>query len=250
MTTIASHRGGTLEYGDSTPAGFIASAAMALEQVEFDVHPSSDHHIIVHHDATLDRTTDRQGEIAKLTLAEIKAARINYSPAASPLTLEELCAIYHPSKVDFRCEIKAGVSGHIYEDFVPKVIDVLKQQDMLARTVFSSFNYQTLRILKSLTGNPVLWLVSPQVLRQIGLEDVIAMAKAIGVPELGLNATLATKQEAEAIRAAGLDFGVWGAHITETLLNAFNMKAKVLTTDRPTLAIECRSEWLKQQEGA
>lgn len=39
MTRIASHRGGTLEFGDSTPHGFTATAAMALEEVEFDLSP-------------------------------------------------------------------------------------------------------------------------------------------------------------------------------------------------------------------
>ena len=60
MTHIASHRGGTLEFGDSTPRGFSATALMALEEVEFDVHPTVDGAIIVHHDATLDATTDRR----------------------------------------------------------------------------------------------------------------------------------------------------------------------------------------------
>lgn len=246
MTKIASHRGGTLEYGDSTPAGFIASAAMALEEVEFDVHPTKDNHIIVHHDATLDRTTDTHGEIVRRTLEEIKAARINYTPAAAPLTLEELCTIYRPSHVNFRCEIKAGVSGHPYENFVPKVLETLQKNVMIERTVFSSFNYQTLRVLTSLTDRPVLWLVSPMVLRQIGLEDVIALAKAINVPELALSAAIATLQDAEKIRSAGLDFGVWGAHDRETLMHAFHMQAKVLTTDRPSLAIACRTEWQSQ----
>ena len=36
MTRIASHRGGTLEFGDSTPQGFAATAKMPLEEVEFD----------------------------------------------------------------------------------------------------------------------------------------------------------------------------------------------------------------------
>lgn len=111
MTFIASHRGGTLEFGDSTPQGFAATAAMALEQVEFDVHPTSDGAIIVHHDATLDRTTDRTGAINAQTEAEVRTAVINYGAGAHPITIQELCAIYRPSAVNLRCEIKPDEHG-------------------------------------------------------------------------------------------------------------------------------------------
>ena len=68
MTRIASHRGGTLEFGDSTPRGFSATAQMAVEEVEFDVHPTIDGVIMVHHDATLEGTTDRSGALPRVAL--------------------------------------------------------------------------------------------------------------------------------------------------------------------------------------
>lgn len=58
------------------PLGFAATARMAVEEIEFDLHPTADGAIVVHHDATLDRTTDTRGVIAAMTLAEVKRARI------------------------------------------------------------------------------------------------------------------------------------------------------------------------------
>ena len=138
MTRIASHRGGTLEFGDSTPQGFAATAKMPLEEVEFDVHPTADGAIMVHHDATLDGTTDRSGAIAAMSEAEVRAAIINYGAGGHPISLEELCAIYSDSTVNFRCEIKPGVDGRPYENFVPRVVVLPPERGLLARCVFSA----------------------------------------------------------------------------------------------------------------
>jgi glycerophosphoryl diester phosphodiesterase len=48
----------------------VAAGANALE---LDAHGTKDGHVVVCHDATVDRTTDGVGAIAELTLAEIKA---------------------------------------------------------------------------------------------------------------------------------------------------------------------------------
>lgn len=67
VTRIASHRGGTLAFGDSTPQGVRATAGMAPQEVEFDVHPTADGVIMVPQDTTLGRTTDATGAIRDLT---------------------------------------------------------------------------------------------------------------------------------------------------------------------------------------
>ena len=64
MTLIASHRGGSLEAPENSPTSFRHTAGLGVEQVEFDIHPTSDGHIVVIHDATLERTTDGVGSVA------------------------------------------------------------------------------------------------------------------------------------------------------------------------------------------
>jgi glycerophosphoryl diester phosphodiesterase len=240
MTRIASHRGGTLEFGDSTPRGFTATAAMALEEVEFDVHPTLDGAIMVHHDSRLDRTTDRTGAIAELTEADVRAATIDYGAGGHPLSLAELCAIYADSAVDFRCEIKPGADGRAYENFVSRVIAVLQANGMLGRTTFTSFLLETLDELATATDRPLLWLVSPPVLRQLGQKAVIEVAVAHGIPEFGVHVDCADAQLMAEAQAAGLDFGCWAAHGAEQIEKALRLGVKVFTTDRPSLAIAIR----------
>lgn len=246
MTRIASHRGGTLEFGDSTPQGFTATAGMALEEVEFDVHPTADGAIVVHHDPTLDATTDKSGPIAGMTLSDVKSATIRYGAGANPMTLEELCALYSQSRVDFRCEIKPGADGHPYEDFVPAVIKLLMEHSMLERTTFSSFLVRSLDDLARSTDQPRLWLVSPPVLRQLGAEVVIEVARSHGIPEIGVHIDTADHSLMKTVQAAGLDFGCWAAHSNDQIEKALTLGIKVFTTDRPTLAIDIRQKWKKE----
>lgn len=243
MTRIASHRGGTLEFGDSTPHGFAATAAMALEEVEFDLHPTADGAIVVHHDPTLDATTDLTGVIADMTLAEIKVATIRYGAGSHPLTLGELCALYAGSKVNFRCEIKPGIDGLPYENFVGPVIAELQRHSMLERTTFSSFLVASMDEIGKAATRPRLWLVSPQVLRQLGPDAVIETAIAHGIPEIGVHIDTADAALMAKVQAAGLDFGCWAAHNRAQITKALDLGVKVFTTDRPTLAVGVRAEY-------
>nr|WP_183488164.1 glycerophosphodiester phosphodiesterase family protein [Martelella radicis] len=248
VTRIASHRGGTLDYGDSTFAGFSATAAMDVDEVEFDLHPTADDRIIVNHDATLDRTTDRTGVIAEMKAADVRAAIVNHAADGfrHPLFVEELCDIFRLSKVAFRCEIKPGADGRPYENFVPQVIAALDRAGRLETTVFSSFLLESLDALREATERPALWLVSPPVLTQLGSRGVIEIARSRGIGEIAVNIDMADallKQQAE---DAGLAFGAWAAHTTAQITRAFDLGLKVFTTDRPRLAIDIRDQRTKE----
>nr|WP_321457812.1 glycerophosphodiester phosphodiesterase family protein [uncultured Cohaesibacter sp.] len=245
MTRIASHRGGTLEYGDSTLAGFTATAAMAVEEVEFDVHPTKDGEIIVHHDATLDRTTDTMGAIADLKTDEVLSAVINYSRNSRPILLRELCEIFDDSSVIFRCEFKPGADGKPYKNFVPRVMDLLAKEDMLKTANFSSFLLDYLDEVAEHTDRPRLWLVSPAVLTQLGAKGVLEMAKSRNIPEIGVNIDKATPELMAATLEAGLEFGCWAAHTVPQIRKALEMGVKVFTSDRPSLAVAIRNQLLE-----
>lgn len=241
MTRIASHRGGTLEFGDSTPQGFAATARMAVEEVEFDVHPTADGAIMVHHDATLDRTTDRSGAIAALTEADVRAATIDYGAGGHPLSLAELVDIFRNSRVDLRCEIKPGEDGRAYPDFVPRVMETIRSGGMLERTTFSSFLLESLETLRAATDRPLLWLVSPVLLRLVGIKAITELALSRRIPELGFHIDDADAELMRAVQDEGLDFGCWAAHNAEQIGKALDLGVKVFTTDRPTLAMAIRA---------
>ena len=97
MTLIASHRGGSLQWPENSPTAFRNTAALAVDQVEFDIHPTTDGEIVVIHDATLDRTTGATGPVAARTLAELRAIALTHTGGEHMLTLGELAALFQPT---------------------------------------------------------------------------------------------------------------------------------------------------------
>ena len=76
---VFAHRGGGGVAPESTLDTFVAAQARNPEAViEFDVHSSSDGHIVVIHDDTVERTTNGHGRVAEQTLAELQALDAGY----------------------------------------------------------------------------------------------------------------------------------------------------------------------------
>ena len=66
------HQGGAKEGPSSTLMAMEQALAAGATGLELDVHATADGHLVVCHDATVDRTTDGAGAIATLTLAELE----------------------------------------------------------------------------------------------------------------------------------------------------------------------------------
>lgn len=67
------HQGGAWEAPSSTLAAIAQALEAGATAIELDVHATLDGHLVVCHDATVDRTTNASGRIAELTLAEVRA---------------------------------------------------------------------------------------------------------------------------------------------------------------------------------
>ncbi|MEW6750822.1 MAG: glycerophosphodiester phosphodiesterase family protein [Candidatus Latescibacterota bacterium] len=70
------HRGASGEglSPENTLAAFEQAVQLGVDVVEMDVHATADGHLVVIHDPTLDRTTDRQGAVRELTLEQVRQA--------------------------------------------------------------------------------------------------------------------------------------------------------------------------------
>lgn len=69
---ICAHRGASQTHPENTLAAFREAIRLGVQMIEFDVAFSKDGHLVLMHDRTVDRTTDGEGPLSSLTLAEIK----------------------------------------------------------------------------------------------------------------------------------------------------------------------------------
>ena len=82
---VIAHRGSSAEAPENTLLAFEAAVRRGADAVELDVRLTADGAPVVIHDATLDRTTDRSGPVAALTLAELRAVdEVPHRPIAEP----------------------------------------------------------------------------------------------------------------------------------------------------------------------
>jgi glycerophosphoryl diester phosphodiesterase len=82
MTLVVAHRGASTAAPENTLEAFRLAVEAGADAIELDVHLTSDGELAVMHDETLERTTDRSGSIATLTMDQIRAADAGHQFAA------------------------------------------------------------------------------------------------------------------------------------------------------------------------
>src|SRR5919109_1700925 len=66
------HQGGEIEAPSDTLYAFKRARKLGADVMEMDLHMTSDGHVVVMHDETVDRTTNGSGSVEDMTLAEVK----------------------------------------------------------------------------------------------------------------------------------------------------------------------------------
>lgn len=241
MTLIASHRGGSLEAPENSPTSFRHTAGLAVEQVEFDIHPTADGQIVVIHDATLERTTDGTGPVVARTLAELRRLVIKGTAADRIMTLREVVELFRPTGIDLRMEVKSDVEHQAYPGLLDQALGVLDAAGMRGRTVVTSF---LAPIVAEAVQAPGLagriWLVAPVVMDECGLEGVVATAEAHAIGHVGIRAPRLDGRVMAHLRAAGLGVGAWAVNDAESVRRMLELGVEVFTTDIPTVAVGLR----------
>jgi glycerophosphoryl diester phosphodiesterase len=124
---IIAHRGASGVAPENTMPAIDSALASGADYIEIDVHLSKDGAVIVMHDKSVDRTTDGKGEIAEMTVAEIKTLDAGswfnetFTGTRVP-TLEEVI-----SQIDGKARLlieikKMGVENEGLEEAVIRII--------------------------------------------------------------------------------------------------------------------------------
>ena len=139
------HRGNSLYAPENTVAAFTAAWGKS-DLVESDVHVTRDGHLVIMHDATVNRTTDGTGAISALTLAQIKALDAGswFSPdfiGERVPTFEEMVFSILPHATPL-IEHKAGSAAAYVAE--------LRRLNVVSNVVVQSFNWSFLAGVRAL----------------------------------------------------------------------------------------------------
>ncbi|WP_106507486.1 glycerophosphodiester phosphodiesterase [Brachybacterium timonense] len=136
--TVVSHRGDMTNRLENTLDAFQRAEELGSPEMELDIHPTADGHIVVHHDATLDRLAADDagrglGPLRAMTLDRLRQVELRGGHRVH--TFAEICAGTHAR---LQVEIKDA-------DVVPLLTAYLREHpDHASRMIITSFDADAL----------------------------------------------------------------------------------------------------------
>jgi glycerophosphoryl diester phosphodiesterase len=223
---------------------FKETSKLAVDQVEFDVHPTRDGRLVVHHDPTVDRMTDGTGAIAHQMYEDLARLTINDAPADRIPLLSNVIELFRPTKIDLRLEIKADAERFRYPGLERRIAEVLLNHNMHRRTTVTSFTIDTLLSFQEyLPDVPLIWLIDRSIIRQVGdLNAILAIAAKRGVSEIALHQSDLASEQIEIAHAHDLKVGAYAVNDEASIRRMFDLHATAFTTNRPDPALKIRTE--------
>ena len=79
MVLVVAHRADWKRAPENSLAAMRSCVRLGVDIVEVDLRRTRDGHLVLMHDATVDRTTDGRGKVADLTLAQVRRLRLKMS---------------------------------------------------------------------------------------------------------------------------------------------------------------------------
>jgi glycerophosphoryl diester phosphodiesterase len=129
------HAGLSGRFPENTMAAFRNAVALGADWLELDVQMTRDGALVVIHDETVDRTTNGSGQVADLTLAEIRA--LDAGNGEQVPTFKEVIDLARQAGVPIMPEAK---SPRLYPGLEQKMLQEIAEADYIDRTVVQSFD--------------------------------------------------------------------------------------------------------------
>ena len=237
------HRGGAyhpeIEGLENTLAAFRHAVALGYSYLETDVHVTRDGVLLAFHDSVLDRVTDQQGEIAALTLAEVRRARVGGREAVP--TLAELFDAFPQAR--FNIDLKSDGAVDALADFVAA-------REAWDRVLVGSFGIRRIARFRRRTGGRVPTSAAPlevavvRLLPSAGLAARLTRGRfaALQVPHRRGRVRVVTPGFVRRAHAAGHHVHVWTVDEAAEMHELLDRGVDGLFTDRTDVLKSVLSE--------
>jgi glycerophosphoryl diester phosphodiesterase len=219
--------------------------------LELDVHLTRDGHIVVIHDATVDRTTNGTGAVSEMTLDDLRGldAGHNFSPDGGPTypyrgrgvrvpRLGEVLREFPDVAVNI--DIKVGSPG-----IEESVLGVLRETNTSERVLVVSTSHAIVKRFRKVSGGHVStgaskWEIGVfYILSKLSLERLVRPAyDALQVPLRHRGIPLVTPRFLKAAHARDVRVDVWTINQAEEMRRLLDLGVDVIMTDRPGMLAE------------
>ena len=218
---VYAHRGSSYEYPENTLLSFEKAAKVkGIAGIEFDVQLTKDGEIVVIHDESIDRTLDGKGFVRDYTLEELKKFNVTPSGQDEPFvdengehlhvpTLRELFDLLQPycknNGLILNIELKNSV--YPYEGMEQKVIDLVAEYKLQENIIYSSFNHDSLAVVKDINPAAITATLDADMLKCI--EGMLRVnADGVHPGSAGMTVNMDT---VERVKEAGIPVRMWNS---------------------------------------
>ncbi|HEY9564663.1 MAG TPA: glycerophosphodiester phosphodiesterase [Nocardioides sp.] len=227
------HRGGAfhpeIEGLENTMAAFRHAVALGYDYLETDVHATRDGRLLAFHDTMLDRVTDRKGEIASLTCAEVQEALIGERERVP--TLEHLFDEFPHAR--FNIDIKSANAVHLLAEFITA-------RGVQDRVLVGSFSASNLNRFRKITAGTVptsahplevvIWVLSPT--GRIAKALTRGRVSALQIPHRRRGIRVASPWLVRKAHSVGVQVHVWTVDDRMEMNDLIDTGVDGLMTDR------------------
>ncbi|WP_353083682.1 glycerophosphodiester phosphodiesterase family protein [Flavobacterium sp.] len=211
------HRGAKGHVAENTLASFAKALELNVDAIELDVHLSRDGEVVVIHDETIDRTTNKTGLVTEFTAFELKQLGVP--------TLREIIQLV-AKKCILNIEIKETAATE-------KVIEIIEEfvnehNWTYAQFQISSFIWETLETISKINSTILLG-----VLTEDSIENALAFAKKIKAFSINPYHKLIYQESCEIIKNSGFKIYTWTVNTPEDLIFVKSLPVDGIISDFP-----------------
>jgi glycerophosphoryl diester phosphodiesterase len=242
---VLGHRGAKAYAPMNTIPSFLLAIEQGADGVELDVWLSRDGHLVVIHDDTVDGTTDGQGSVQDMTLAELKAldAGAWFNPRFAGTRIPTLDEVFNalPDDVLINIEIKKADNTSTETDGVERATaECIRQHNAQERVIVSSFSLNALErfdaVVPELPGGlAYLYLIPEQ------LQDVVSAAFEVAF--LHPYHEIVTQELLDRHSDFAVATNVWTVNDPARMRALIELGVNGIITDMPDVAREVVNAW-------
>lgn len=201
------HRGAKGYLAENTLESIQKALSFGVDAIEIDVHRCRTGELVVIHDFTLDRTTNGSGEVAKKSLTEIKALKVE-DEFEIPLLTEVL------DFIEGKCTINIELKGLNTATATAKTIKkyIAEKNWTYKDFIVSSFQKNELFQMRKLDEKVVLGILS-----KASVTEAIELGKLLKASAIHPSLGIITRDNVKASHKAGFNVNVWTVNEPEDI---------------------------------
>lgn len=218
------------------------------DRIEFDLRASQDGTVFVHHDATVDRTTNGEGFLHEMTAEEVKQLEagswFDSQFAGEPIPTFEDVLDHMRDRILLTAEVKvSGIPTSYVHKAIDNAVEAVEKRNMFDQVLFISFSLDALVQIKARQPEAATALLDWNKQQYFDLQQTVLSIRGQGWLPHG---RLATKERVAAARKRGL-LVISGAGNDkktreETVMRMYNLGVDFISTNYPAEVIDVLTE--------